>query len=235
VDPAGFELRCEWGERGVAELAPISDAIVIVDVLSFSTCVDVAVARGARVWPWAGGVEGARELAVSQSAELAGARGSPARYSLSPRSLASAEPGERVVLPSPNGSSLSLATGATPTLCGCLRNASAVARAAARLGSRIAVVPAGERWTDGSLRPALEDWLGAGAVLAGLVGCASPEARAAIDLFRASSPELHERIADSVSGRELRERGFDEDVALASELDVSGTAPRLAGGSYGPD
>lgn len=41
-----FDIRMDWGYGGVRELAPISDVIIIVDVLSFSTCVDIATARG---------------------------------------------------------------------------------------------------------------------------------------------------------------------------------------------
>ncbi len=39
---SNFEIRCEWGKKGVEQLAPISDAIIIVDILSFSTCIDLA-------------------------------------------------------------------------------------------------------------------------------------------------------------------------------------------------
>ena len=38
-DQREFDIRCEWGEQGVARLAPISDAVIIVDIMSFSTCV----------------------------------------------------------------------------------------------------------------------------------------------------------------------------------------------------
>lgn len=41
-DQSDFALRCEWGEQGVNKLALVSDVVVIVNVLSFSTCVESA-------------------------------------------------------------------------------------------------------------------------------------------------------------------------------------------------
>ena len=46
------DIRCDWGLTGLTHLSPSSDAIVIIDVLSFSTCVDIAVANGATVYPY---------------------------------------------------------------------------------------------------------------------------------------------------------------------------------------
>jgi hypothetical protein len=45
------DLRCEWGLDGLLSLIPTRDAVVIVDVLSFSTAVDIAVANGVSVLP----------------------------------------------------------------------------------------------------------------------------------------------------------------------------------------
>jgi 2-phosphosulfolactate phosphatase len=163
-DPADFEIRCEWGEKGILQLATISDVIIIVDVLSFSTCIEIVTSRGSMAFPYRWQDESAIAFAQSIGAELADKRGSH-RYSLSPASLLSIPAGIRLVLPSPNGSSLSLATGTTPTLTGCLRNCAAVARRAMTCGRQIAIVPAGERWPDGSIRFALEDWIGAGAII----------------------------------------------------------------------
>ena len=136
------------------------------------------------------------------------------------------------MLPSPNGASLSLAAKDAVTLAGCLRNASAVAEVAIRLGARISVIPAGERWADNSLRPCLEDWIGAGAIIDRLTGSLSPEAQAAVDVYRGAGPDLAERVRHCSSGVELIEMGYEKDVVLASELDVRRSVPMLIDSAY---
>ena len=69
-------------------------------------------------------------------------------------------------------------------------------------------------------------------MLQGLPGRKSPEAAAAVAAFEQFRDHLREAVADSVSGHELIEQGFARDVELASEGDVSGTVPRLVGGSF---
>lgn len=229
---AEFDVRCEWGANGVATLAPISDAVVIVDVFSFSTTVSIATARGATVYPYRGRAESAAAFAASLDAELAGRRGQ-ARYSLSPASLVSLPAGVRLVLPSPNGATLSLATGDTPTFAGCLRNARAVAEAAGRFGEKIAVVPCGERWwEDGTLRPALEDLAGAGAIISHLVGIRSPEAEAAVAVFRSMAGDPAGALRRCASGKELIAKGFADDIPFVAAVDADDCAPRLTEGAY---
>jgi 2-phosphosulfolactate phosphatase len=230
-DQAAYDIRCEWGLPGIAALAASVDVLVIVDVLSFCTCVEIATTRGAAILPYPAQDDSAERLALQEGAELARARGRGG-YSLSPASYLTVATGTRIVLPSPNGASLSLATGRTPTLAGCLRNAAAVARAANQLGRCVAVIPAGEHWPDGSLRPALEDLLGAGAIVDHLTGSLSPEAQAAADLYRASVRDFESRIQRCNSGRELIDRGFERDVMLACEFDVSAGVPILVGNVY---
>ena len=89
-------------------LAPWADVVIIVDVLSFSTCVDVAVARGASILPYHFRDGSAAEFAKENGAVLAGGRGSGSAYSLSPASLESVGAGMKVVLPSPNGAALTV-------------------------------------------------------------------------------------------------------------------------------
>lgn len=228
-------VMLEWGRQGVDALRDRVSVLVIVDVLSFSTAVDVAVSRGATVYPLAYGDQDAQAAADRVGAVLARPRSaSGGQLSLSPASLRDIASESRLMLPSPNGSRLSLACGLVVTLTGCLRNAAAVARTALELAKHgpIGVVPAGERWPDGALRPALEDFLGSGAIIEHLDRPCSPEARAARDAYRSAGEDLAGMVAGSVSGRELRDGGFAEDVAIAVELNASACAPVLHEGGY---
>jgi 2-phosphosulfolactate phosphatase len=235
----------EWGAAGARSFDGRVGAIVVVDVLCFSTCVDIAVARGASVYPLRTGEAGAAALTThalttqaltAQGAELGGPRGSAVhQFSLSPVSLLAIEPGTRLVLPSPNGAAVSLAAAATPVLAGCLRNARAVAwraLAIARGTAAVAVIPAGERWPDGGLRPAIEDLIGAGAVLDALGLPCSPEAEVARQAFRSARSNLAGLVRGSVSGEELIARGYPGDVDAAVKLNVSDTAPLIVDGAY---
>ena len=228
-----FDIRCEWGKHGVAVLAPISNVTIIVDVLSFSTSVDIAVYRGAVVFPFQWNDNRAADFAASIDAELAEPKRTHSRYSLSPRSFMDIQSGARIVLPSPNGATLTLAARPTPVLTGCLRNAKAIAMAAQKYGPKIAVIPAGERWQDDySLRPSFEDLIGAGAIISHLIGSLSPEAVGAVAAFQQAQPRLGEYLSQCSSGKELIERGFAEDVSLASEFNASNSAPILMGAAY---
>ena len=232
-DQHAYDIRCEWGAAGVAALAPISDAVVIVDVLSFSTAVEIAASRGAVVYPFRWKDERAARFAGEHGALLAGpSRDTPGAFTLSPTSLLRIPAGTRLVLPSPNGATLSLLTGAIPTAAGCLRNAAAVARAVGQTRRQVAVIPAGERWPDGSLRPAIEDLLGAGAIIHHLPGTRSPEAAAAEALFLHFNDTVDTVVRACSSGRELIEKGFADDVDLAAALDVSTCTPMLVDGAY---
>lgn len=230
------QVVCEWGLQGIEMHRSAAQVFVIVDVLSFSTAVSVALDAGAEVIPFAwGDADAAREEAARLGAIAASPkRAAGGQLSLSPASLRHVTRGARVLLPSPNGSRLSLATGEVATFCSSLRNYQAVADAvcALRPDGTVAVIAAGERWPDGSLRPAVEDWLGAGAVIAALGGVTSAEAAVARSAFLGTSEGLATTIRTCMSGRELIERGFEVDVEIALEVGMSRSAPRLVDGAY---
>jgi 2-phosphosulfolactate phosphatase len=225
-------VRLEWGVEGVGLLAAECSAVVVVDVLSFCTSVDVAVGRGAAVLPqrWADPAAMARQAAAAGAVPGGDRFGSGP--SLRPSSLTALSPGTRIALRSPNGATLCAAARGTTLFVGCLRNASAVAAAVREIGGPIGLVPAGERWPDGTMRVAVEDMLGAGAIAAALDG-RSPEADAAADLFAAARARgLDGILGGLASGRELIADGFATDVDLAAAHDVSPAAPRMRADGY---
>ncbi|AXK32163.1 hypothetical protein DVA86_05345 [Streptomyces armeniacus] len=239
----GFGVRFEWGPAGAAHLAREAACLVVVDVLSFTTTVSVAVESGARVFPYAWRDATAAEFAREVGAPLAVGRSAACEdtpWTLSPEAVRRAPFTPRLVLPSPNGSAISAAAEGLPVVAACLRNGAAVGAwlAAHRYGTAerpVGVIAAGERWPDGSLRPALEDLLGAGAVIAALRRngrtSLSPEAGQAATAFTGST-DIAADVAGSASGRELTDAGFPSDVSIATEADTSTTVPLLADGAF---
>lgn len=237
-----FTVRFGWGEMGALALTPGSDVVVVVDVITFTTAVTVAVERGCAIYPHRWDQDAAARLASEVGAELAVRRsrvGPGQPYSLSPATLNRAPRGTSIVLPSPNGSAVAamvagVAGSATQVLAGSLRNAFAVARFARRHAGVISVIAAGERWPDGSLDPALEDLVGAGAIIDGLRRRRrSPEAEAAAAVYlQARRRGLRPTLEGSVSGREQIERGYAEELEWAAALNSSAAVPVLRQGAF---
>jgi 2-phosphosulfolactate phosphatase len=235
-----YGVRFDWGPVGAERLGEQCSCVVVVDVLSFTTSVTVAAEAGTRVFPYPWRDETAAMYAKDKHARLAVGRKQVSDanpWSLSPAALRRAPAADRLVLPSPNGSTIAAAAAkAGPTVvAGSLRNARATGRwlAANAFGTPerpVAVIAAGERWPDGSLRPAFEDLLGAGAVIAALTdaGCSSvsPEAVVARVCVHTAA-DIPVAVTDCASGRELLAYGFAEDVAIATEIDASTTVPVL--------
>lgn len=236
----------EWGPSGALAASRPGGIAVIVDVLSFTTTLTVAIDAGAQVFPYPFTDDSAQNFARRHDATLAVGRfearlGPPgAAVSLSPASMLSTPPPARIVLPSPNGSAISrLLTDRGSQVTGAsLRNRLAVARWIARAlegneGKPVTVVAAGERWPDDSLRPAVEDLWGAGAVIAALADLGvtglTPEARTAAAAFGGVAARLPAELAACVSGQELIDAGFAADVAIAAEIDASSCVPVMSG------
>jgi 2-phosphosulfolactate phosphatase len=254
-------VRLDWGPTAAEGLTTYAVAAgspvcaVVVDVLSFTTCVSVAVDGGTTVHPYPWKDDSAEAFAAARGATLAVPR-SRSRHgggvSLSPSSIRAAGPLRDLVLPSPNGSTIAarLAGAGAQVVAASLRNRAAVAAwlvdwlgltVGAGAPPAVVVVPAGERWPDGSLRPAVEDLWGAGSVVAALAArlehragplLLSPEAEAAGTAWLAVEDRVGEALAGCASGRELVEQGWPDDVAVAAELDSSAAVPVLREGAF---
>ncbi len=239
ADQHGYSVRFGWGEAGAAALAPGANVMVICDVITFCTTVSVAVERGCVIYPHPWDPQAAGALAERLGAQAAVSRSlvSPEHpYSLSPGTLSRAPRGTVLVLPSPNGSAITAAAsrGGALLVAGSLRNAAAVSRFARRHGPVVAVIAAGERWPGGGLDPALEDLVGAGAIIDGLRRRRrSPEAALAAAAFhQARRLGLRQVLRECVSGREQRSRGYGEEVEWAAATNVAELVPVLRNGAF---
>jgi 2-phosphosulfolactate phosphatase len=233
------ELALEWGPTGAASLSAGCDVAVVVDVLTFSTTVSVAADRGVAVLPyrWADASAGDAALAAGATLAVPRVAAAPGEVSLSPATFHAANGRSRVVLPSPNGSTIcAVLTGlGLEVVVGSLRNRLAIAAFLRERGGRVLLVPAGERWQDGSLRPAIEDLWGAGGVAAALLDAdpgiaASEETLAAAAAYRLVEGRIWPALAACPSGQELHELGYASDVTIAAEVDASPSVPRLVDG-----
>lgn len=195
-------------EWGVAGLARLApaDVVVIVDVLSFSTTV-IDTLEGEDAYPLDAA---ARAISINGAAVAEAAA----------------------------------ATGAV-VLLGALRNAAAVAQAvlgeqqgrAAR--TSVAVIAAGEvtgRDATATVRFAVEDQLGAGAVIDALgalgIDHSSPDAAVAGESFRALRRATTHLLTASGSGLELIESGRRGDVLAAAAVDAASVVPVLRDGAF---
>jgi 2-phosphosulfolactate phosphatase len=249
---SGFQVRLDWGLDG-ALLLQDAHVVVVVDVLSFSTTVELAVSAGVEVLPW-GEAEGAEDFARRAGAVLAAPRdAADGRPSLAPSSVTAEAVSAlgapaRLVLPSPSGGAIARAleeargeSGPT-VIAGSLRNAAAVADAVLalqeRLGDRatVAVIPAGERHASGALRPAVEDLLGAGAIVDALTAVGidhcSPEAATASSAYYALRRGIGHLVSASATAEELRGKDFAADVDLARRVNASRTVPVLRDSAF---
>jgi 2-phosphosulfolactate phosphatase len=203
LSPSGCFTQTEYGVRfdrgptGARTLTPGRACLVVVDVLSFTTSVTVAVEAGTRVFPYP-----SRDITPPPCSPRRSAQHWPCLADWRRRSRRGRCRRQRcAALRSPNvsrcrGSTIAATANGVPVIAGCLRNATAIGRWLAQQGwatpaHPVTVIAAGERWPDKTLRPAIEDLLGAGAIATALHerggGPLSPEATTAHACFQATA------------------------------------------------
>lgn len=231
-DQSPYRCRLDWGELSARLAAERGDIVVVVDVLRFTSAVITAIQSGCVVYPCRtkGEVDRLVQTSLADGFEITEGNLSPLTYLNLPS-------GSRFAVASPNGAACTLAARSAPYLfAGGLLNASALAECIAGLlkSTRLSVtvIACGERGRGGQndlpaqeWRPAIEDYLGAGAILSQIPGDFSPEAQVCRSAFLGVQGELQSTLWDCASGREMRSKGLPGDVRHAARLDYYHAVP----------
>jgi hypothetical protein len=229
VRPSGFDVGCA-GDRPACGHWEDRSAALVSSTSSASPPRSTSRSVGEPVFPSTGPV--ALSIRPTPGAPRSPMRPGRERLSLSPATLTALGPGDRVVLPSANGSHCSaLAAGlgrpwsagrcATPGggRSGSSDDGRAVAEPDRGRGLRRAlarrVVATGRGGS--ARRRGHRDALGQGDPRAR----SSPEAAAAGAAFRSPRSRPRGTLAASVSGRELEAKGNGSDIEWAAALDIS--------------
>jgi len=181
-DQCHSEIRCEWGQRGVDVLAMNSDVRDHRGCLSFSTAVDLPCRAAPRFYHTAGKMNRLLNIPNRSTPTLSMSLATKEPMVFSPASLARFP--RRQACPSlGKWCDTSLSTDAVPTLAGSfvMRKQSRSRRnswAKSHCDYSGGVAMAGRK-----LRPAVEDWIAAGAIIHYLNGTRSPEAASATAAF----------------------------------------------------
>ncbi len=238
--PDLYQCHLEWGYAGIPPAVDRRDVLVIIDTLSFSTSVVTGVHNQGVIQPLPD-LEDFDQHGLAADIEVAVHRHEvpdKGQFSLSPLTYDRDLTGQTIVLWSLNGGTCCLMDrNASAVIVGALVNATAVAgtiRLLINSGRAVGVtiLACGEHYPDPkkareTLRFAIEDYLGTGAILAGLDIDKSPEAVVCERAYLQSKHDLTSLIWHSTSGRELRDMGFPDDVRFATRIDRYNTVPVL--------
>lgn len=233
----------DWGPEGVVEARKRGDAIVVVDVLRFTSSATAAVSVGMRLLPVEHPEEAevrARELGL-RFVPGSGDNG-PDQPTMSPLwYVQHGRAGMAVVYASPNGARLtSLVSGYPHAFLGSLLNARHVARLTAgralEHGINLTVVAAGERSTDFDRQAAprrlfaVEDYLAAGAIAQASGLPLSAEARVAASAWQSCRQDIAALLRACISGQSLVQAGLAAEVNFCAQVDTLPAAPIVEGG-----
>ncbi|MBN2542160.1 2-phosphosulfolactate phosphatase [bacterium] len=240
------QVTIDWFLEGVDYAQKQNNITIIVDTLRFSSATVTAVANGFEIYPVSDQDYG-RELARKVGAELSGKPGQ-AKYSISPLSYLNCdEENRKVVLFSPNGAACSeRILGNYYGLVGTLLNARAagslITKLAKRYDSDVTVIAAGEQraiddghrvtyFKEESVRVfAIEDYLGAGAIISNIELPKTPEAQLCELACKAALKDIAALLRESFSGKFLIQHGMGNDFDHCVQTDIYDTVPMIHAG-----